>query len=107
MLKQSLNEKENFPRRDWNLHSLTSINTQRTHTVTTKVNTKLSFTTHCLSNFESGLHYVSGGPLVFEIRRPPGGPLVTSLILLPRPNKTYNGVQVGKLFVTNCSNFLK
>ena len=32
---------------------------------------------HSLSKFESRLKHVIGGPLIFEIFKPPGGPLVT------------------------------
>lgn len=35
-------------------------------------------TEHSLSKFESHMKYLTGGPLAFEIWKPPGGPLVTS-----------------------------
>ena len=62
-------------------------------------------------NFDSSLNDVSGGPLVFGIRRLPGGPLVTSFYTLYKNvNCDQNAVKevrnqtenIGGLF--GCSN---
>jgi len=65
-------------------------------TATTQYANYCGCMTHSLSNLGSRLNDVSGGPLVFEIWRLPGGPLVTSQ---PYTMKLQN---ISKMFENAC-----